>query len=156
MKQSVQMKQVQEKMKPGVITRDGFLGTDRRNLVDILEDDDALVKRMNVTHRQIAERMARFREAGIRGLGDFITIEPHFEVRVDTVRGKLPSPFGGPGLIMKTLIIVRNIQLGREISYTDMHIHLIGEHGFYEGRGSRFRLEPKELVNILEVRPPEQ
>jgi hypothetical protein len=156
MKQSVQMKQIQAKMKPGVITRDGFLGTDRRNLVDILEGDDALVKRMNVTHRQIADRMTQFREAGIRGLGNFITIEPHFEVRVDSVRGKLPSPFGGPGLIRKTLIIVRNLQLGREISYTDMHIHLIGKHGFYEGKGSRFRLEPKDLVNILEVQPQEQ
>ncbi len=92
----------------------------------------------------------------MRGLGDFITIEPHFEVRVDSVRGKLPSPFGGPGLIRKTLIIVRNLQLGREISYTDMHIHLIGKHGFYEGKGSRFRLEPKDLVNILEVQPQEQ
>ncbi len=156
MKQTVQMKQIQAKMKPGVITRDGFLGTDKRNLIDILEDDDAEVKRMNVTHRQIADRMAQFRESGMRGLGDFITIEPHFEVRVDSVRGKLPSPFGGPGLIRKTLIIVRNLQLGREISYTDMHIHLIGKHGFYEGKGSRFRLEPKDLVNILEVQPQEQ
>jgi hypothetical protein len=155
MKQTVQMKQIQAKMKPGIITRDGFLGTDKRNLVDILVEDDASVKRMNLTHRQIADRMAQFREAGIRGLGDFITVKPHFEVRVDSVRGKLPSPFGGPGLIRKTLIIVRNLQLGREISYTDMHIHLIGKHGFYEGKGSRFRLEPKDLVNILEVKPPQ-
>jgi len=40
MKQTVQMKAIQEKMKPGVITRDGFLGSDRRNLIDILIEDD--------------------------------------------------------------------------------------------------------------------
>ena len=33
MKQTVQLQRIQEKMRPGVITRDGFLGSDRRNLV---------------------------------------------------------------------------------------------------------------------------
>ena len=57
MKQTVQMREIQDKMKPGVITRDGFLGTDSRNLIDILIEDDAKVKRINLTHGQIAGRM---------------------------------------------------------------------------------------------------
>jgi hypothetical protein len=32
---------------------------------------------------------------------------------------------------------------------------MIGSHGFYEGRGSQFRLEPRELAEVLEVRPAE-
>jgi hypothetical protein len=145
------MKEIQERMKPGVITKDGFLGTDHRNLVDILVEDEAHVKRMNLDHKQIAARMTELREAGKRGLGDFISVPPHFEVRVDSVRGKLPCPFGHPGLIQKTNIIVRNNAKEREIAFTDMHIHLVEQHGFYEGRGSVYRLEPNDLVDILEV-----
>lgn len=153
MKQTVQMDKIQEKMQPGVFTRDGFLGTDRRKLIDILLEDDEAVKRMDLTHQSIAARMIELRDAGMRGLGEYIDIQPHYEVRVGSVRGKLPCPFGDPGIFPKTNITVRNTKLGREITFTDMHIHLVGSHGFYEGKGSPFRLEPAVLVETLEVQP---
>ncbi len=156
MKQTVQMDRIQERMRPGVITRDGFLGADRRKLIDILLEDEGLVRRMDLTHRRIAERMIELRDAGMRGLGEFIEVRPHYEVRVDSVRGKLPCPFGDPGVFPKTNVTVRNLASSREITYTDLHIHLIGSHGFYEGRGSQFRLDPKVLVQTLEIAAEEE
>ena len=153
MKQSPIMDKIQQNMQPGVITLDGFLGNDDRNLIDILEEDDAEVKRLGYTHEAIANRMVELKEAGKKGLGEFTTVEPHFEVRVDSVRGKLPSPFGGPGLYSKTNTTVRNKKLKREITYTDLNIHLIRKHGFYEGKGFPFRMEPKKLIEILEIEP---
>jgi hypothetical protein len=153
MKQTVQMQRVQENMRPGIITLHGFLGLDSRNLVDILIDDDSRVKRLGLTHELIAERMEELRNEGLRGLGEFISLGPRFQVRVDTVRGKLPCPFEHPGLLPKTNITVRNLEMNREIFYSDVHIHLIRAHGFYEGAGSPFRLEPAELAGILEVIP---
>ena len=153
MKQTVQMNQIQERMQPGIITRDGFLGTDRRKLIDILLEDDEAVKRMDLTHRQIADRMIELRDAGMRGLGEFVDVEPHYEIRVISVRGKLPCPFGDPGIFPKTNTVVRNTKLDREITFTDMHIHMVGSHGFYEGKGSPFRLEPKELAAVLDIEP---
>jgi hypothetical protein len=155
MKQTVQMDRIQEKMKAGVITRDGFLGTDGRKLIDILLEDDGAVQRLNLSHVRVAQRMIELRDAGMAGLGDYISVEPHFEVRVDSVRGKLPCPFGDPGIFPKTNVTVRNLASGREITFTDLHIHLIGSHGFYEGRGSVFRLDPPALAEILEVTPEE-
>ena len=154
MKQTVQMQTIQDRMKPGVIVRDGFLGADARNLVEILTADEAEVLRLGLTHQDIAGRMIALREAGTAGLGELIDVPPHFEVRVDSVRGKLPCPFGDPGIFPKTNTTVRNLRLGRELTYTDLHIHMIGSHGFYEGRGSQFRLEPRDLAEILEVPPP--
>jgi hypothetical protein len=151
MKQTVQMKLIQDKMRPGIITRDGFLGNDRRNLIDILIEDDEEVKRLGFDHQQIANRMMELRDAGMRGLGDFISVEPHYEIRVDSVRGKLPCPFGDPGIFPKTNVTVRNLETKKEITYTDLHIHMIGSHGFYEGRGTPFRLNPKDLVDVLEI-----
>jgi hypothetical protein len=155
MKQTVQFMKIQENMKPGIITRDGFLGSDRRNLIDILIEDEEVVKRMGITHGEISRRMIELRDAGLKGLGNFISIQPHYEIRVDSVRGKLPCPFGDPGVFPKTNITVRNIKKDREITYTDLHIHLIGSHGFYEGKGSAFRLNPQDLVEILEIEKEE-
>ena len=151
MKQTPQMDNIQRDMLPGAITRDGLLGADRRKLIEILIDDDEYVKRLGLTHRQIARRMNEITEAGSRGLGNFITIRPHFEVRVDSVRGKLPCPFGQCGLFAKTNTTVRNIETNREITYTDLNIHMIEAHGFYEGKGASFRLEPADLIDILEL-----
>jgi len=151
MKQTPRMQSIQEAMKPGVITLHGFLGKDTRNLSDILVEDDAVVRRLGYTHGDIATRMVELRQLGTAGLGEFITLEPHFEVRVESVRGKLPCPFGDPGIFPKTNITVRNSRLEREITYTDLNIHLIQAHGFYEGKGSPFRLEPADLVEILEI-----
>ena len=151
MKQTVQMQKIQEQMAPGVITRDGFLGEDRRPLVDILLADDAAVKALALEHEAVARRMIELRDAGMAGLGEFVDVAPHFEVRVDSVRGRLPCPFGDPGIFPKTNVTVRNRRTGREITFTDLHIHLVQSHGFYEGKGCPFRLEPKDLAEVLEI-----
>ena len=151
MKQTPEYNAIQQQMKPGVITLDGFLGTDSRNLIDIIAADDVAVHQLNVSHQNIADRMQFFRNAGLDGLGEFLNIAPHFEVRVDSVRGKLPSPFGGPGMYEKVNTTVRNLKTSTEVTYTDLHIHFVRDHGFYEGKGSAYRLEPGSLVETLEV-----
>lgn len=151
MKQTPDMDRIQRDMQPGIICRDGFLGTDTRNLVEILIEDDAEVKRMGITHESIADRMREMRDVGITGLGEFVKVPPHFEVRVDSVRGKLPCPFSHPGIIPKTNTTVRNMKSGEDITYTDLNIHMIEAHGFYEGKNACFRLEPADLLEILEI-----
>ena len=156
MKQSPQMQKVQESMQPGVITLYGFLGPDERNLIDILTEDDGVVKRLGLSHEHIGRRMEDFRERGKAGLGEYFPVAPHFQVRVESVRGKLPSPFGGPGLYEKTNITVHNEAINQKVIYTDLHIHLVKAHGFYQGKGSRFRLDPAELAKVLEIEPEDE
>lgn len=151
MKQSPQLKKAQEAMKPGVITKEGFFGPDLRHLIDILIEDDAEVTRLGFTHEKIAEKMKFFREEGLKGEGLSIDVGNNYEVLVDSVRGKLACPFGEPGLISKNNIKVINKKLKQEINFTDFHIHLIEEHGFYQGKGSPYRVSPKELIKILEI-----
>ncbi|MGD9927617.1 MAG: hypothetical protein AB7S66_08705 [Sphaerochaeta sp.] len=151
MKQTVEFDKIQQQMQKGVITLNGFLGDDKRKLVDILESDNLTVKNLRRTHEAIAERMKYFRKRGTEGLGEFITVDENFEVKVETVRGVLPSPFGGKGMYGKANTTVRNKKLDKAVVFTDLHIHFIGDHGFYEGKGSPFRLEPEELITVLEV-----
>lgn len=154
MKQTPRMDQIQEQMRPGIITLVGFLGNDDRNLIDILESDDATVKRLGYTHQSIARRMRELRNKAVDGLGNFVDIPPHFKVRVDTVRGKLPCPFGDPGIHQKAVTVVKNTELNKEVTYTDLNIHMIEAHGFYQGRDSLYRQNPEELVEVLEVKKP--
>jgi len=156
MKQTVQMNNIQARMQPGVITLEGFLGSDNRNLVDILSEDQAAVNDLKLTHQQIALRMLEFKDKGLAGLGEFISVAPHFEVRVDSVRGKIPCPFSDPGIFPKTNITVKNLHTGNEITFTDLNIHMILVHGFYEGHDSLFRIEPANLATVLEIGADEE
>ena len=98
MKQTVQMKEIEQRMKAGALTRDGFFGQDTRNLQDILTDDDAIVKRLGITHKAIADKLEEFREKGLKGLGEPVTVEGRWEVRVESYRAKMTCPCGESGL----------------------------------------------------------
>src|SRR5690554_523199 len=126
MKQTVEFDKIQQQMQKGVITLNGFLGDDKRKLVDILESDNLTVKNLRRTHEAIADRMEYFRKSGTEGLGEFITVDENFEVKVETVRGMLPSPFGGKGMYGKANTTVRNKKLDKSVVFTDLHIHFIG------------------------------
>ncbi len=138
-------------MQPGTISCEGFLGNDSRPLAEILAADLDEVQRLGLSHRQIALRMKEFRDAGEKGFGEWIAMPPHWEVRTDAVRGQLPCPFEDRGLYKKTMITVRNMRNKSEIVYSDLLIHLIEQHGFYEGIGSVFRLEPHQIAETLEL-----
>jgi hypothetical protein len=153
MKQTPEMDKYQERMKAGHLTLEGFLGPDKRKLVDILIEDDATVNRLGLTHEQIAKKMYELRDAGARGLGEFIRVEPNFEVKVESVRGKLPSPFDDGKIFQKINISIENTRLKKSLTFTELHIHMIEDHGFYEGKGHVYRLDPQQLAEILEIEP---
>ena len=149
MKQPPDLRIIQTRMRPGLITRDGFLGSDRRALMEILDEDANTVAELGLTHRRIADRMEYFTEAGRKGLGTTVTVEDDFEVRVETVRGQLPCPWGHKGLFPKRNVFLRNLQTGDELLWTGLSMHLIGEHGFYEGKHSTFRIDPLAAKRTL-------
>jgi hypothetical protein len=151
MKLSPEMKKVTANMQPGVITVNGFLGDDHRDLVQILDEDDNTVKKLGLTHQQIAAKMRELRDKGEAGLDEFIKIQPHFAVRVATVRGGIRCPFEDKGLIPKSNITVRNLETGEDITYTDLCIHFIEKHGFYQGKSSLYRNSPEKIARVLEI-----
>ena len=151
MKQPPELTKAEKAMKPGVLTKDGFLGTDNRHLIDILTEDEAEVARLGLTHKIIAGRMRYFRDEGLKGEGLSVEVEGKFEVMTDSFKGKLACPFGHPGMIAKTNVSVTNKETGRKIYFSDLDIHLIGSHGFYQGIGSLYRVSPKELKEVLEI-----
>lgn len=155
MKQPPHLAAAQDRMRRGALSRDGFLGDDPRPLVEILTDDEAAVARLGVTHGAIARRMRHFFRAGREGLGDPVVVDERFEVLVEEWRGKIACPFGHPGTFAKDRVTVTNLSSGRSVSYTALGLHLVESHGFYQGRCSDHRVDPADLVAVLEVAPEE-
>jgi len=142
---------IEKTMRRTSAAREGFLGKDDRSLAAILQADDDAVRRHGLTHAQIARRLLDLRRAGWEGQGEPVALAPHFEVSVDAARGALPCPFGDQGTIAKVNTTVRDLARGRQITFSDLNIHMIEAHGFYEGRGAPFRLDPEQLMDTLAI-----
>jgi len=140
---------IMKKMQPGAITLGGFLGTDHRNLFDIIADDAKVLAAHEKDQREIAERMQYFTDQSWEAGGEEVTVDGIFSVRTDVVRGKLPCPFGHVGIYRKAITVFTNTKLNIELRWTSLSIHLIKEHGFFEGIGSPFRLDPQILIKAL-------
>ena len=149
MKENPAMKKVAENMKPGVISLHGFMGNDKRNIEMLIEHDAAELERLGVSAEEIADKLEEIKNKALEGLGDYIGISDDYLAKADSVRGKLPCPFTHPGLYRKTLITVKEKEGGDELLFTELGIHLIREHGFFQGMGSPFRLEPSDLALLL-------
>lgn len=138
-----------ERLQPGKITLSGFMGTDKRDFTQIIEDDERTLAALGVTAEEIAERLQYFQKQSYDTYLDSKIIDEIYEVESDVVRGFLPCPFMHRGLFRKTITKVTNTQSGKTFTYTALSIHLIKEHHFFEGKGSPFRLEPLEVVKEL-------
>ncbi len=150
MKQTPDEKIQRKEFEPGAITKDGFLGDDSRHVHDIIEADQRTLDKLGVTREQIADRLQYFIEEGKKGLESEVDLGD-FTVKIRWDRGMMPSPFGEKRLHHKIFAHVKNKKLDKTIQYSQLHVHMIREHGFFEGKGSKFRLEPAELVKILEL-----
>lgn len=149
MKQNPKLKLIQENMQPGAFTAHGFLGNDSRALKDILRTDENAVAKMGLTHKDIATRMRYFTEVGKEAPDSVVIMDGIFEVLVDDHRGFIPCPFADYAHELKSNTKLINRELDREIYWSDLNIHMIEEHGFYEGEGSFFRTDPVDLAKIL-------
>lgn len=154
MNMTPELEQAFEKMKPGALSRDGFLGNDVRDLPAILAEQQAQCLSLGLDCRIIADAMRRIGRAGLAGFGAPVIIEEKWEVTADENRGKIPSPWPEPGLWQKTVYTVKNLRSGKTVRYSELSIHLIEQHCFFQGRGASFHNEPADLAGVLELVPP--
>ncbi|MBN2202026.1 hypothetical protein JW777_08750 [bacterium] len=131
--------------RPGQISRDGFLGTDRRAVREIVREDGETLKRIGLSTEAVADILQSLIDAAKQGLegpvdaGDWI-------VRLDWARGLVPCPFGERRLQPKITLEAVRKGSGETILFSQLSVHLIREHGFFGGAGSVFRIEPESAA----------
>ncbi|MBN1798517.1 MAG: hypothetical protein JW822_08060 [Spirochaetales bacterium] len=150
MKMSPQHNQAVQQMQPGVITAEGFLGTDKRPLADIIQADEEQAARLDIEWEQLAALLRKFYKAGIQALGGTIEFLGKWNVKVDEARGLLPCPFKD-GLFHKHTILVTHKPSGQQLLFSELSLHLLEKHHFLQGKGSTFRLELSELKTVLDL-----
>ncbi|TVR02730.1 MAG: hypothetical protein EA403_08420 [Spirochaetaceae bacterium] len=154
MKMSPEYSKAQANMQPGVITADGFLGDDKRPIVDIIADDEATMETLGVSFDEAVARMRHLMEEGRKGLEEPVTVDGNWIVRVSEARGFLPSPFED-GIFRKVNAQVELMQngtpTGESVLYSELGMHLLEKYHFMQGVGAAFRMDPERLKRVLQL-----
>lgn len=152
MKMSPEFSKAQANMQPGVITSTGFLGTDHRNIVDIIESDEEHFVALSIDIDESVATLRHLMEEGRKGLGEPVTVDKKWIVTVYEARGHLASPFED-GIFRKINALVELLengtQTGKTLLVSDLSLHLMEKYHFLQGAGSAFRMEPETIKVIL-------
>ncbi len=149
MKQTPDMQSIQEMMQSGKLTPEGFLGKDTRSLSDIIQSDGTLVKTLDMSLTEIADKMQAITDIGKKMTEAMLPVNQTYAVKVDEFMGFIPCPFADHYDAAKLNTLLKNVKTGMTIHWSDLSIHMIRNHGFFEGEGSYFRLDPATLVSFL-------
>ncbi len=148
MKLSPQDQKLTEMLRSSALVADGFMGHDSRSVADIIQADADILSARGLSAPELARKMRELTALAKTALGDPIEAQGLL-VSVEEYKGTLPCPWGHPGRYAKRVTTAENPQTGISLSWSDLNVHLIEAHGFFEGKGAAFRVEPEEAVNLL-------
>ncbi len=141
MKESPDERQERERLAPSRFSALGFLGDDRRGLDEIVADDRRALEALGLSAADIAARLRAADEAARAAFGAPVALASGIEACHSEAMGRIPSPFRGDGVFPKGETCVTWAD-GRRLRITALGIALIERHGFFQGVGSPFRIEP--------------
>ncbi len=134
-------------LEPSKFSSIGFLGDDIRPMERIIEDDLAALRNEGLTQSFIAGALQKIHEMARASMGGDVICGPGLVATHYDSRGQLPCPFGD-GLFEKGETVLTDRSGDQKSVLSSLSIHLIRAHGFFQGRGSRYRIEPADAVRI--------
>jgi hypothetical protein len=149
MKKSPQQKKLEDMLQPSKFSAGGFMGTDTRSVWEIISADATEMVKLGKTNDEVAQRMQQLTDIGKPALEEWVEVDKHLRVMVEDHRGAIPCPWSHRVRCVKRITTVEHKISGKTVRWSDLNIHLIKDHGFFEGRGAAFRLEPRDLVEII-------
>jgi len=149
-------------MRPGAWSAGGFLGPDER-LTEVLRADAEVLQRLGVTGEQIAAALERLVAAGASAPRRRTRVPPHFDVRISVFKGFQICPWtkdqhvgqcaaGGAVRFASVDWRIENRRTGQVMHGPGLGVHLIRHHTFFEGHQSPYRMDPRDLAGLLDLR----
>jgi hypothetical protein len=136
-----------ERMAPGVYSREGFLGDDTRRLSVIIDTDHSALEQLDVTPADLADAMQAILDQAAAVYGTPVQIAEGLTAVFREAMGRIPCPFGD-GIYPKGEVELMTTD-GTVMRFTPLSVHMIREHSFFQGRGSRYRIEPEAITRLL-------
>ena len=150
MKQSPEEQRIIERMQPGVFCLDGFLGSDRRSLGEILDRDNSAVIGLGTTHEWIAAALEGVLDRAVAACGLPVDVAEGLVAEFHEAMGRIPCPFGD-GVYHKGEVVMTDRPTGRQYHFTPLSVHMIAAHGFFQGAGAQYRIEPEVICSLLGI-----
>ena len=133
---------------PSKFSADGFMGDDPRTVEEIIEDDRHELARLGTTTEAIANKLAIVFMRADGAFGNPVELTHGVTATIFEARGKIPSPFRGDGVFQKGEVMVYEEGSKTTFFITRLGINLIKKHGFFQGHGSRYRIEPADVLRL--------
>jgi hypothetical protein len=149
MKQGPDVQQLDISLRASTLVAGGFMGNDPRSVTEVIDTDAGELSRLGVTDKELAARMKAITDKAAPAQGTWTEVAPGLEAQVDETRGATPCPWRHQGRYFKRVTTVRRKGSDEALRWSDLGTHMIAKHGFFEGKGSMFRLEPADLVRML-------
>ena len=141
-------------MRPGKLSNLGFLGKDEK-LVDVLVmDNELIVDKLGLTHQEIARHLHVLGAIGVQrekenATGEFLYHGRKFKTSAIFARGFQESPFQDDTK-SNTIVTIVNVDAGKTLPCALLVPHMIERYGFYEGKGTPYRVDPLKILEVLD------
>ena len=151
MKSTQEEKALAERLRASRFSGEGFLGTDSRSLDEIVAEDRRALERLGLARKQLLAVLRDTFEQARAALGAEIEPLPGVTAVAHEAMGRIPSPFRGDGVFEKGDVEVTDRATGAKLVITRLGLALIEKHGFFQGRGSRYRLDPQQVAEVFKL-----
>ncbi len=150
---------LEKDMRPGAESTAGFLGKDERLLDVLAEDNRYVVDKLGLTHQELARHLHILGALAAKHTGakplEIVYHGKRFRLRARFSRGYQDSPFKD-GTKTDTEAIVENLGNGKKLDYSLLVPHMVERYGFYEGKGTSYRVEPKTVLEVFDFIKPQK
>jgi hypothetical protein len=149
MKESPEEKSLEARLGASKFSGEGFLGTDHRPVDEIIAADLHTLELLGVPPGKLATALRDAFEKARAALGGEVELRPGLTAVAHESMGRIPSPFRGDGVFEKGDVVVKNSATGETLIVTSLGLALIEKHAFFQGRGSRYRVDPARAAHFL-------
>ena len=145
---------LEKDMRPGAYATKGFLGGEERLVELLAEDNRYVVDELGLTHQELGKHLRALGEISSKaGRKEFRYQGRRFKGTVRRSQWHQASPFRD-GTITHGLAIVDNLDNEKRLEYSLLMPDLIERYGFYEGKGTPYRLDPRKILEVLDFVKP--
>ena len=145
------IEELEARMRPGKDSRVDFLGEDE-SLLAVLAADNEYIDSQGLSHQEIGRGVRMFTRLlnlGFQGIKDFTLNQKRFHLEGLMSMGVQESPFED-GTAEGADMIIINVDAKTGLYISCLQGHLIERYGFYEGKGTKYRAEPKDILAVFD------